>query len=202
MGEADFKQFTRLRTQLVNAAKSFDREENLTPVLKPTMSRDMDEQLKRDHKVVDVVDRANRKICVSLLRYSVDKRGSPYAQVQLIARRKENDKFQQLVYVIYKLREFIYLLVVMNYVYDKVITKKPICNVLREVFSSVSSLYHFFSIRFKMSWNIGDIRNLFLKLSSKFGFYHVVLKTLKSSPDKLTLTDCRRNTTIARHRKD
>ena len=73
MGEADFNQFMRLRNQLVNAAENFAREENLTPVLIPTMSRYMDEQLKLAHKVVDVVDRANRKICVTLLRYNVDK---------------------------------------------------------------------------------------------------------------------------------
>ena len=39
-----------------------------------------------------------------------------------------------------------------------------------------------------MDWNIGDNRNLFLKLKSKLGLYHVVLTTLKSSPEKLTLT--------------
>ena len=39
-----------------------------------------------------------------------------------------------------------------------------------------------------MSWNIGDNRNLFLKLKSKFGLYHVVLTTPKTSPEKLTLT--------------
>ena len=39
-----------------------------------------------------------------------------------------------------------------------------------------------------MSWNIGDNRNLFLKLKSKFGLYHVVLTTPKTSPGKLTLT--------------
>ena len=39
-----------------------------------------------------------------------------------------------------------------------------------------------------MSWNIGDKRNLFLKLKSKLGFYHVVLTTPKTSPEKLTLT--------------
>ena len=38
-----------------------------------------------------------------------------------------------------------------------------------------------------MSWNIGDERNLFLKLKSKLGFYQVVLKTRKISPGKLIL---------------
>ena len=65
----------------------------------PTMSKDMDEQLKLDHKVVDIVDRANRKICVTLLRYNVDKPESSYAQVQCFAKKKENEMFQQVVYV-------------------------------------------------------------------------------------------------------
>ena len=39
-----------------------------------------------------------------------------------------------------------------------------------------------------MSWNIGDNRNLFLKLKSKLGLSHVVLTTPKTSRDKLTLT--------------
>ena len=39
-----------------------------------------------------------------------------------------------------------------------------------------------------MSRNLGDNRNLFLKLNSKLGFYHVVLTTPKTSPEKLTLT--------------
>ena len=130
MGEADFNQFMRLRNQLVYAAENFAREENLTPVLIPTMSRDMDEQLKLSHKVVDVVGRTNRKIGVTLLRYKVDKPESSYAQVRLFARKKEDEKFQQVVYVNYKLEEFIYLLDVMNSVYDKVITNQRICNVL------------------------------------------------------------------------
>ena len=39
-----------------------------------------------------------------------------------------------------------------------------------------------------MSWNIADNRNLFLKLKSKLGLYHVVLTTPKTSPEKITLT--------------
>ena len=137
MGEADFNQFMRLRNQLVNAAENFGREENLTPVLIPTMSRDTDEQLKPAHKVVDVVDRTNRKICVTLLRYNVDTPESSYAQVRLFARKKEDEIFQQVVLVKYKLEEFIYLLDVMNSVYDKVITNQPICNFFKKVISSV-----------------------------------------------------------------
>ena len=130
MGEADFDQFMQLRNHLVNAAENFAREENLTPVLIPTISKDMDEQLKLAHKVVDVVDRANKKICVTLLRYNVNQSEGFYGQVRLFARKKGEKKFQQFVYVKYKLDEFIYLLDVMNSVYDKVITNQPICNVL------------------------------------------------------------------------
>ena len=130
MREADFNQFMRLMNQLVNAAKNFAQEKNLTPVLIPTVSKDLDEQLKLAHKVVDVVDRTNRKICLILLRYNVDKPESSYAQVQLFARKKEDEKFQQVVFVKYRLDEFIYLLDVINSVSDKVITNQSICNVL------------------------------------------------------------------------
>ena len=130
MGEADFNQFMGLRNQLVNAVENFAREENLTTVLISTMSKDMDEHLKLAHKVVDVVDRANRTICVTLLRYNVDKPESFYAQIRLFARKKEDENFQQVVYVNYKFEEFIYLLDVMISVYNWVITKQPICNVL------------------------------------------------------------------------
>ena len=39
-----------------------------------------------------------------------------------------------------------------------------------------------------MSWNIGENRNLFFKLKSKLGLYHVVLTTPKNSPEKITFT--------------
>ena len=107
MGEACSNQFMRLRNLLVIAAENFATEENLTPVLIPTMSKGMDEQRKLAHKVVDVVDRADRKICLTLLRYNVDKPESSYAQVRLFARKKEHEKFQQVVFVNYKLEEVI-----------------------------------------------------------------------------------------------
>ena len=99
MGEADFNQSMQLRNQLVNAAENFAREQHLTPVLIATISKDMDEQLNLSHKVVDVVDRANKKVCLTLLRYNVDKLESSYAQVRLFPRNMEDGKFQQVVYV-------------------------------------------------------------------------------------------------------
>ena len=68
MGEEYFNPFLRLRNQLVIAIRNFVREENLYSVLITRLSKDMDEQLKLAHKVVDVVDQANRKICVAVQR--------------------------------------------------------------------------------------------------------------------------------------
>ena len=90
----------------------------------------MEEQLKLVHKVIDVVDCPNRKICVTLLRYKLDNPDTSYAQVRLFGRKTEEEKFQQIVYVKFTLDEFIYLLDVMNSVYDKVITNQPFCKVL------------------------------------------------------------------------
>ena len=39
-----------------------------------------------------------------------------------------------------------------------------------------------------MIWNIGENTNLFLKMKSKLGPYHVVLRTPKTSPENITLT--------------
>ena len=107
MGEADFNQAMLLRNQLVIAAENFAREEILSPVMIPTLSKDMKEQLELAHKLVDVVDRPNRKICVTLLRYKVDIPESCYAQVRLFAKKNEDKKFQQFVRLNYKLDEFI-----------------------------------------------------------------------------------------------
>ena len=130
MGEADFNQFIRQRNQLVVAADHFLRQQNLSPVLQSTLSKDMEDQLKLVHEVIDVVDRPKRRICVTLLRYKVDNPDTSYAQVRLFGRKTEEEKFQQIVYVNYKLDEFIYLLDVMSSVYDKVIANQPLCNVL------------------------------------------------------------------------
>ena len=50
MGEADFKQFFRLRNQLVVAVRDFSKEENLPPVQVKLLAEDMEEQLKLTHK--------------------------------------------------------------------------------------------------------------------------------------------------------
>ena len=68
LGEADFDQFIRQRNQLIVAADNFLREKKFYyTVLQSTLSKDMEEQLKIVHKVIVVVDRPNRRICVTLL---------------------------------------------------------------------------------------------------------------------------------------
>ena len=90
----------------------------------------MEEPLKLTHKVVEVVDRPHRKICVTMLRYNVEKPETSHVQVRLFGRKKDEEKINQIVYVNYKLDEFIYLLDVINSVYDKVIANEHLCNVL------------------------------------------------------------------------
>ena len=59
----------------------------------------------------------------------MDKPESSYAQFRILATKKEDEKFQQVVNVKNKLEDFIYLLDVMNSVYEKVIINQPICKV-------------------------------------------------------------------------
>ena len=130
MREADFNQFILRRNQLVVAADNFLRDQNLLPVLQSTLCKDMEDKLKLVHKVIDVVDSPNRRICVTLLRYKADNPETSYVQVRLFGRNKEEEKFQQIVNVNFKHDEIVYLLDVMNSVYDKVIANQPICNSL------------------------------------------------------------------------
>ena len=130
MEETDFNQFIRLRNQLVVAVRDFSKEENLPPVQVKLLAKDMEEQLKLTHRVVEVVDRPQRKICVTMLRYNVEKPETSYVQVRLFGRRKDEEKFNEILYVTYKLDEFICLLDIIISVYDKVIANEPLCNVL------------------------------------------------------------------------
>ena len=65
-----------------------------------------------------------------MLRYNVEKPETSYVQVRLFGRRKEEENINRTVYVNYKFDEFIYLLAVMNSVYDKVVASQPLRNVL------------------------------------------------------------------------
>ena len=86
---ADFNQFMRLRNQLVIPAEHFAGEENFSPVVIAALSKDMDEQFKLAQKVVEVVDWANKKICVALLRHSVLKPDNSSDQLRCFAGKKE-----------------------------------------------------------------------------------------------------------------
>ena len=70
------------------------------------LSRDIEEQLKHDHKVIEIAEGAKRKVCVTLLRYKEDNPETSYAQIRLFTRMTEEENFQQLVYVKYKSDEF------------------------------------------------------------------------------------------------
>ena len=130
MGETDFNRFMRLNNQLVIAPEHFGRGENLSTVLISTLSEDMDEQSKLTHKVTDEVDQANRKVFVTLMPFNVEKTREFLCSLRLFAKKTEEMKFQQTVYMIYTLEVFIYLLDVMDSVHDKVNTNKPNCNVI------------------------------------------------------------------------
>ena len=60
----------------------------------------------------------------------MDNPETSFTQVRLFGRKKDEEKFQQILYVNYKLDEFVYLLNVMHSVYDEVIANQTICNVL------------------------------------------------------------------------
>ena len=107
MGEAEYNQFIRQRIQLVVAADNFLSEQILSLVLQSTLSKEMEEQLKLVDKVIDVEGCPNRTIFVTLLRYQADNPETSYAQVRLWGQKKDEEKFQQIVYVNYKLDEFV-----------------------------------------------------------------------------------------------
>ena len=129
MGETDFNQFIRLRIQRVVAVIDFSKEENLPPVQVKLLAKDMEEQLKLTHKVAEVVDRPYTRICVTMRRYNVEKPKSSYVQVQLFGRRKDEEKFNRIVYVNQRLDEFNSSLDVVNSVYGKGFANEPLCNV-------------------------------------------------------------------------
>ena len=96
MAEAGFNRFIRQRNQLVVAADILRREQNLSPVLQYTLSKDMEEQLKLVHKVIDLVGRPNRRICVTLLRYMRTTQIPPMLRVVYSDERRRNKNFSKL----------------------------------------------------------------------------------------------------------
>ena len=60
----------------------------------------------------------------------MDNPDTSYAQVRLFWRKMEEEEFQQILCVNYKLDEFVYLFDVMNSVYDKIIANQANCKIL------------------------------------------------------------------------
>ena len=96
LGQYDIKQFLRLRNQLIVAADNFTKEENLPYINVVGLSRDLGEQLKHVHKVIEIAEGVKRKKCVTLLRCKKDNPETSYAQIRLFPRRKEEENFHQL----------------------------------------------------------------------------------------------------------
>ena len=100
-------------------------EVSQSPIKITTMSEIKEEQLKLVLKVADVVNRLDRMICVTQLRYIAYKPKRLYVQVRFLAGKIKVDKLQQIVRVNFKLEEIFYLLDVMSSVYDSVIPNQP-----------------------------------------------------------------------------
>ena len=155
MGEADFNQFMRLTNQLVIAAENVVREGKL-------VSSGDTNNVQRHGRTTQNCSHGSwcswpskQKDLEYSVAYNLDMPESSYAQVGFFEWKTKDENFQQIVYVNYELEELIHLPDVTNFVYDKVIAIEPIRNVLKKLLNLVT-LYHFFSIRFKMSWNSED----------------------------------------------
>ena len=95
--------------------------------------------------MIDLVNRSIIKICVTPLRYIINNWESSYAHIRLSAKKKEDEKFQQTVFVEKELKEFIYLLDVMNSVHDKAITNEPFFIIPYKVIATFYSSSFFLS---------------------------------------------------------
>ena len=106
----------------------------------------MDERHILAHRVVDVMYRANTKFFVTLLRYNVEKPESSYARDQIISRKDEDEKTEQIVYLEEKNYDFIYPLYLVNSIYDKVLTKKTHLFCPKKIIATFYSLPFFIVI--------------------------------------------------------
>ena len=125
-------------------SKKLEKRRNFVSSTDYIKVQGFDEQVNLALKVVDGLDHANEKICLTLLQYNVVKPKVSHIQLRLFA-RKQDDKFQQNVHVKQKLAEFFYFFAVMICVNDEVITKKPSSNIHQKVIATVYSL-SFFSL--------------------------------------------------------
>ena len=158
---------------------TLQRKANLPMINVVGLSRNIDEQLKHVHKVIEFAEGAKRQKCVTLLRYKEDKPKSSYAQTQLFTHRTEEEIVQQLFYVNNEFGKFSYLLDVMKSVSDKVPNFEHLCNTASYFYATFV-----FGINLeRMSWNNGENRNLILR-----------------SITQIALSYCPSNTKIVSHR--
>ena len=101
----------------------------------------MDEQLKLAHKLIDLEDQANTKICLTLLRYNVEKPESSYAQVRVFAKKKEEQKFPQISMWFINLQKiYMYLMYRILYMIKLLLTNQSVISWKKS--SHLFALYH------------------------------------------------------------
>ena len=89
------------------------------------MFKDLEEQINFAYKMNHVADGPNRKTRVTLQRYSMDKKETCYVQIQIFARRKEEEKPQNTCRLSYKVEHFFLSLDFSICVTDKFTTNQP-----------------------------------------------------------------------------
>ena len=89
VGETNFKQILRIRSQLDAGTENFIRKENVSLLQTSRTFKDIDKQLKVLHKKVNVVDHLDQKNCVTMLGYNLEKSQYSSLQVRTSARKKE-----------------------------------------------------------------------------------------------------------------
>ena len=161
VGEAYFNQFMRLTNQLVIAAENFATEENLTAVLLPTISKDMDEQLKLAHKVVDVMDGANKTDLCDSAAVQWGQDWELFVWNLIFCKGGGRKVFNKLCMWVIKLMNLpeclMYrILYMIKSLINPVLTSYK-CNFVSLLFII------FLSFRVRMSWNIGDNQKLLPK---------------------------------------
>ena len=150
MRNADVNLFLRLWIQLDVAPEGLRRDENLSPFQILSMSLDLNEPVVLVQKKLTLLTEQREKISVALLRWNVDKPEYSFAHVRLSAGKREDEKFQEKISLIYKPEKFIFLSIT-----------EASCKNFQEKWN-FSHLELFFSIQFKMSGNFWDKKTLFL----------------------------------------
>ena len=148
------------------------------------MSDEIEEQLKLVLEPADIMNRPNRMICVTLLRYSLNKPERSHAQVHFF-QKKAWTKLTQFFNEKHVVEQNKKLIDVMKFVYDKVSTNQHFT-------TSITSFCKFFisinspSARVMGAGNISDSQKVFLRLK-EWGFITYSRKNAETLPN-LSLT--------------